>query len=661
MAASAPSSAVRAGAQRWWPAALLVALSFAVYANALGNGFVSDDDFQVLGNKLITDYRNIPRLLTSNVWAFAEAETTNYYRPLFTLSYMALYYAFGYNAFAWHVANLLVHIAALLAGYGLLRALADEKLAFVAGLLFALHPVHVEAVVWVAVLTDLACGLALFAGVLAYHRARQATKPWPFYALAALCFALGLLMKETALVFPALLVAYDFFYRRESPLALLRGWARYLPFAAVLAAYVPLRLHALGRFAPSSGMHFQLTAGEMFLSVPVLFAQYVGKLLAPVNLNYYYVYEPVREFGWRPLLAMLLMAGLALLAFGLRSRQPLIAFSIAWFYLTLAPVLSIPNVGENVFTERYLYIPSLAFCAIAAWGWWQLHHRFDRPAARRALRIGLVMLLLFYAAVTLRRNPDWKDDITLFRRTAEQSPGSATIQMNLGYIYYLHGKTDLAIEHYRRSLALDDRRPLTHNNLGNALTQLGRYDEAIAHLRRAIELKPAYFGAWLNLGLVHAARKDWDEAIRCYRRAIELQPKFNEAWTAMGLSYWNQGNAAEAIAAYRRAVELQPDYPEARINLASALSETGQPAEAIEHLHAALRSQPNGPHTSVIHFNLGVNYERQRQWRAALVEYERAVTANPAFEQARQRAEAIRKFLEPQSPAPFSPIPARPF
>jgi tetratricopeptide (TPR) repeat protein len=641
----------------WWHLLVLLAISIGVYANSLSNGFVSDDDFQILSNRFITDTRYIPQLLTSNVWSFAQSQQTNYYRPVFMLLYMAEYFAFGYDAFYWHLVNFVFHLASLAAVYFLLRALAGEKLALLAALLFALHPIHVEAVVWVAVLTDLVCGLALFAAVFFYHRVREGQAATMNLALAAFAFAIGLLVKETAFVFPALLAAYEFFYRRESISAMLRGWRRYVPFAAVLALYFPARLYALGgQFAPSSGAHFKLTVGEMILSIPALFAQYVWKLFVPLNLNYYYVFEPVRSFGWQTAVGLVLIAGLVVLMFLLRARQPMVAFSIAWFFLTLAPVMSISNVGENVFTERYLYVPSLGFCAIAAWGWLELRKRWPQPFAQLTLVAALIVLCVFYAAVIVRRNPEWKDDITLFTRTAEQSPHSATIQMNLGYIWFLHGRNDLAIDYYNRSLALDANRALTHNNLGNSLVAVGKHDEAISHLRRALELKPDYWSAALNLGLAFAAKQEWNAAIESYNAALKLKPDFPEAWTALGLGLWNTRRPQEAIEAYRKAIAANPDYLEARINLAAALSETGAPDEAIEHLQHALRVNPRGPHASVIHFNLGINYERKQLWRAALREYENSLSANPAFALARQRADAVRPRVSADVPPLVSPL-----
>jgi len=642
----------------WWHLALLLAVTFAIYGNSLTNGFVSDDDFQVLGNKLITDYHNLPKIFTSNVWAFANSGMTNYFRPLHMVVYMAEFYLFGLDPFSWHFANLVFHALALVAAYFLVRALAGETLAFWAGLWFALHPIHVEAVIWVAVVTDLLCGLALFAGVFYYHRARTDARPYRFYALSVLAFFCGLLVKETAFVFPGLLLAYEFFYRRESPLAILRALVRYIPFAAVAAAYLALRLNALGRFAPASGMHFKLSLWEMFLSVPVLFAKYVWKLFVPLDLNYYYVYHPVRTLGWPVFTSLLLIAGLAAAMFWLRQWQPLLAFSLAWFFITLAPVLSIPNVGENVFTERYLYIPSLGFCVLGAWAWLEIRRRV--PATRQAVAGALALLFVFYAVQTVRRNPDWKDDMTLFTKTAEQSPESATTLSNLGYIHYLHGHVDRAIQFYRRSLELEPRRALTHNNLGNALSNKGQFDQAIVHLRKATELKTDYFGAWLNLGLVYAAQKGWDPAIESYQKALAIKSDFAEALTAMGLALWAKGQPADSIASYRKALAAKPDYIEAHINLASALSETGAPDEAVEHLQTVLRLRPGGPHASVVHFNLGINYERKQLWKAALVEYERALLLNPAFPEARKKVEYLRSRLPAESqPQPFSPLQRR--
>ncbi len=658
--AAARPAASRPRSAAWWHVLLLLAVTFAVYGNALGNGFVSDDDFQVLGNRLITDYHNLPKLFTTHVWAFAHQEMTNYFRPLHTTISMAEYYVFGYDPLLWHLANLGFHLAALFAAYFLIRALAGEALAFWASLWFALHPIHVENVVWVAVLPDLLCGFAFFSGLLAYHRAREGCKPPLFYGISALCFFFALLLKETGMVFPGLLLAYEFCYRGESPLAILRGFMRYLSYAAVFGIYLAIRLHALGKFAPATGMHFRLTPWEAFLSVPVLFAQYVWKLFVPVNLNYYYVYHPVRALGWRTIVSILLIAALVAAIFWLRRRQPLLSFSIAWFCLVMVPAMSIANVGENVFTERYLYIPSFGFCIAAAWCWVRLRERAATPFASQAAAAALAALFLFYAVQIVQRNPDWKDDLTLFSKTALQSPDSGTTIANLGYIHFLHGHVDESITLYHRALELNPERALTHNNLGNSYSAKEQLDDAIASLRRAIELKKDYYSAWLNLGLVYAKKQEWDRAVECYKKSLELKPDFPEGWTAMGLAQWAKKEPTDAIDSYRRALAANPEYVEAHINLASALSETGATDEAIEHLLAVLRLQPNGPHASIVHYNLGVNYERKQLLKDAQVEYERALMLNPNFTQARQKVEYFRARLPADaSPLQPSPLPRR--
>jgi tetratricopeptide (TPR) repeat protein len=650
-----------AGSRAGWHILLLLAATLVIYGNSLSNGFVSDDDFQVLSNPLIRDVHNLPRLFTTNVWAFAGTGMSNYYRPLHMIVYMAEYHLFNFDPFSWHVVNLGFHVAALIAAYFLLRALAGESLAFWASLWFALHPMHVEAVIWVAVVTDLLCGLALFTGMYCYHRARTGGNPLLFHALAVLAFFCGLLMKETALVFPALLLAYEFLYQRNSLLAILRGAARYLPYAVAFGLYLALRLHALGRFAPAKDTYRHWTPGELFFSVPALFAQYVGKLLLPVNLNYYYVFDPVTSLTIPSLAGFALLAGIVAAVFALRQAQPLLSFALAWFLITLAPVLNIPNVGENVFTERYLYIPSLGFCLLGAWSWLRLRERAADPNLRRVADVALAVLFLFYAVQTIRRNPDWKDDLTLFTKTAEQSPNSATTLANLGYIHYVHGHLDRSIELYDRALELAPQRAITHNNLGNSLSDKGQLQQAIEHLTKATELDKSYFSAWLNLGLVYAKEKEWSRAVECYDKGIAIKPDFPEALTARGLAFWALGQQQEAMASYRKALQFRPEYIEAHINLASALSETGAPDEAIEQLLGVLRLQPAGPHASVVHYNLGVNYERKKQWKAARDAYERALTLNPAFREARQKVDYFRaRFPAESPPAPLSPLP-RPY
>ncbi len=605
---------------------LFSAATFALYARGLSNTFVTDDESEVLKNHLIRSFATIPRLFAHGVWFFEGVETENYYRPLKLLAYSIEYHLFGFHSALWHLASIFFHIAVVVAAYLLVRDLASRQLAFWTALWFALHPVHVEAVAWIAGGQDLLCALALLLAAWAYHRARSGASPLLHYGLSVALFFAGLLAKEVALTFPAVILAYDFFYRRASVREMLRAWRRYLPYLAALGVYSVLRVHALRGFAPTtSGM--PMTLKEMVLSVPVLAVRYLWLALAPSHLNYWHIYVPVRALGWKPLAAVALVVVLVVVTFWLRRVHPTLSFALAWFWLTLVPVLNIPKVSSNVFTERYLYIPSFAFCVFAGWGWLWLRDKASRRASR-AIYAGLVAVFVFYTVLVVRRLPDWHDTVTLMEKTVQQSPESPYVVGTLGYIYF----------------------------------QQGRLEEALSYDLRAVKLEPRLAALWVNLGAVYNAMRQWGKAIEACRHGLALEPDNHVALNQIALALWQDGQLDQALDAWRRAVQLDPTDLTARINFATSLYQLGQFDAAIDQLVAGLRPSP-GSRASLglraipglqdaylAHFKLGYIYEQKGAWQAAAQEYQQALEMKSDFAPAREQLEAVRARLKHPQP-----------
>jgi protein O-mannosyl-transferase len=621
---------------------ILAGASFLLYYRTLANGFVSDDEFEVLGDRFIRSFATLPHLFVASVWFFAGPGPDNYYRPLKLAAYSAEYHLFGFHPSAWHLANLVFHVGAVFAAYLLVRALGSRAVAFWSALIFAAHPIHVEAVAWIAAGNDLLCGLALLLATWLYHRARTEARPYVSHALALALFLAALLFKETALAFPLVILAYDFFYRGESLREMARSGARYAGYFALLGGYLAVRFHALGGFAPTSNTELHLGVKGMALSVPVLVAHYVEKVLLPIHLNFYYVFTPTTALGAKALGGFALTAGLVASVFLLRRRRPLLAFALAWFLLTLVPVLDIPKLGNSVFTERYLYIPSFGFCVFAGWGWEWLRERARRPAARAGAYAALVALLAFYAGVILRRIPDWHDDLRLYTKTVRQSPNAADILGQLGAVYSRQGRHDEALGYFERAAKIDPGRATVHNNLGNALMELGRDDEAIAELKRATTMMPGYATFWRNLGEAYARKKQWPGAIEAYRKGLALDASDYALWTELGLALWSSGQREQALAAYRRAIGLEPERIEARVNLANGLALEGQLDAAAAEFARALEGNPDAPQAYLVHYDLGAIYQQKGMLEEAAQEYERALELNGSFVPARIRLEALR-------------------
>jgi tetratricopeptide (TPR) repeat protein len=523
-AADSAAAVTSVASRRWWPVLVLVAISLAVYGNALRNGFVADDDLQILRNGFVTDSHSIAEYFTTDAWGFAGAHLSNYYRPLQLIVYATEYALYGDRAWAWHLVNVCVNAGAVAAAYFLLLSLADWELAFWACLLFALHPMHVEAVVWVAALPDLICGLLLFLAMLAYHlaRARGGKRAWLIFPVSALSFFAALLTKETALLFPLVVISYEYFYRRSALRELWRAWPSLLPFAAALAIYLALRWRALGAFTPSAAPYLHLSLAQLALAVPVVLARYVGKLLLPLHFNFFYFTPPIVMINRASLGALVLLALLVALPFALRKKTPLLAFGLVWFLLTLAPPLDINAVGENYFTERYLYIPSFGFAICTAWIWLWVIRKARSGPARGAAWSALAVVLVLCVVQIERRIPVFRDDLRLYQATVVASPNSARLQAGLALAYQEAGNFPASIEHDLLAVAIEPNYEAAQANLGDALVESNRSAEAIEHLKIALALQPDDVVIERSLAKAYVAQREWAAAADCYRTAERM-------------------------------------------------------------------------------------------------------------------------------------------
>ena len=543
--------------QRLWQCLAAASLAFVVHVPALFAQFVYDDMTQVLGNRWIRDLGHLGEIFSGSVWSFNRGSTvSNYYRPAMHTIYALEVQLFGLRPWGFHLVNVLLHAAVsalvvlvarrLVAGLRTAEAppgLVSPALA--AGLLFATHPIHTEAVVWVAALPELSFTFFGLLSFLAFARSEGARTREAWISVGL--FFVATLCKETALVIPGLLGLHALLMRRQAPSVV---FGRLIPFGLAAGAALALRFRALSGFAPELRWS-ELSSFQVALSSAWLFAKYLGKLVLPTGLNAFHVLHPVLS----PLEPRALVGALAAASFAAVSvlawrRSPLVFFSLQAIALPLLPVLNIRFVGENAFAERYLYLPSLGFALLSA----LLLFRVPGHRLRAALLGGLVAL---YGAGTVGRAFVWSDNLTLFRDTAEKSPDHYASRTSLANALYEQGEVDAAIEQYRIALSLRPNEN-TRTNLGVAYLRKGWTDAAIAELERAVSTLPA-------------------------------DPKSR---AALGFAYGQKGRLAAAVAQYEAAVSLDPDAPEVHNNLGVAYWKLGQAGKAAEHFGAALRLAP---------------------------------------------------------------------
>jgi len=630
--------------------------------NALSNGFVWDDTVQILQNPSLRPGAPWLRLLTTGVWAFAHPGKTsvgNYYRPLQMLTYRVVAQMFGFSAPAFHAVNLIFHLLATVLVYSVLFQIT-RRIAFAAAAatLFALHPIHTEAVAWASALPELGCAVFYFLSFLLFLLALRFSVEGDggtpatvfhqrlFWLLSCASFALALFWKEMAGTLPLVVALYLFLFSPDEPTSaarIRRSLQGSLPYGAVLAAYLVLRYYAIG-FLYVSQRDWVLSRPDFALTVVDLVAKYWWKLLLPVHLNAYHVFDPIRSWAEPRALGAIVFLALVVAgaAWGYR-RFPLAVFAVGWVFCTLIPVLDLRAVGRNVFAERYLYIPSLGFCLLLVWIANRLSARLPAGLRSGSVVSALIVVAGLYLVQTARRNPDWKDSFTFFSRTLAASPNSPDMEISTANLLLSERNDPAGAEQLfqrARSLAEAAQPPVrdqiaaadiglalisserqeydraldlltsaqnawpgdteVHSVRGSVLLQAGRWREAQRALQAAIEVDPDDANAWNGLGFIAWQDEHRDaDAAHDFQHALKIDPpsvSLNASLQdSLGAVYCEMGNYPEGLADLKVATALAPDDPEYHTNLAIAMESSGQLAQARAELEKALALAPGDP------------------------------------------------------------------
>ena len=639
-----------AGAASPWPFLLasvaLCILTLLAYANSLDNGFVWDDHEQIVMNPYIKPGAPLTPLFTADV-RFAHqgpSVQTRVYRPLQLLTYRTIADWFGSDAVAFHAVSLGFAIAGSLAAFWTFWLLTRSLgVSFTAAALFAVHPVHTEAVDWIAALPDLGMGLFVllsFASFLHWQRALpNRTTRWLFSSLSLLAFAVALLWKETAVVLPLLLIAYTALIaapgdRGNVRERALRAWWLSSLYWLVLAAYATLRFAVLDSLT-AGARTWDLNAAQTLRSALYLAMLYCGKLLLPIGLNAYHVFHPLQAIV-TTLASLLFALGVVTCIVVLARRAPLAAFASIWIFLALLPAMNLSGLGRNPFAERYLYLPSAGFCLLASLAAaWLL----QRSPLRTRKPIGVAMLVLALAAYTtetVARNPVWKDDNTLFAETLKLSPDAAFVRnmvaagqsadmaetnyrqalalsqqasppdridamaayKGLASLYADSGEFDRALQTLSEARRIDPDDPDMAGEQGIILAQTGRGGEAMTLLNQALAEQPDNENVLSALGLIaRDERHDLAASAAFFERALAAHPQQDEFSASQHNNlagvYADQENFAGAISELKQAIAIVPGNPEFHDNLASALAASGRFDQSLAEAQTALQLAPN--------------------------------------------------------------------
>jgi tetratricopeptide (TPR) repeat protein len=582
--------------------ALLVLLVGLAYGNSLGNGFTMDDDFIIAGNPQITGLQHVPRIFATDYWAregssdAAAPRTSSLYRPLVILTYAVNFALAGLTPWTFRLVNILLHLLVswlifLLA----LRIGVPRAGAAVGAALFAVHPIHTEAVTSIVGRAELLMAAGMLAGLWLAACGRR--------RLSLVAFATGLLSKEQAAMLPVAVLLYDLCLgRAPSSKHIL---TRYGGYAAVLGGYLLVRGLVLGGLAPVpipfiDNPLAHLDAGARVLGALKVAGKYLWLCVWPASLSADYSYNaiPLPPSVLDPALLFGLVAWGGLVVWMIRSFRTgdrRAAFCIAFTLLVYLPASNVVIPIGTIMGERLFYLPSAGLCLLAGLAYDGVGCRVSgvgaqrslfilQPSALFVLRSLLIVICLALTARTALRNRDWINNDTLWRSAARVVPASAKMQHYVGRAAQAGGDWEEALRRYQEAIRIypgyTRTDPALNINLGDVYFKLGKLRDATEALERAIVLAPASSSAHYNLGLVYARLGRYQEAEAPIRKALALKPEFPEASNALGRVLLEMGRAEEAISELDAALLQRPQFPEAHFNRGLALQTLGRREEA---------------------------------------------------------------------------------
>jgi Flp pilus assembly protein TadD len=591
--------------------ALVVAV-FAVFWQVHTHDFVNFDD-----QEYVTDNPHVRAGLTvqGTAWAFTTFDAGNWH-PLTWLSHMLDCQLFGLNPAGHHLASVVLHLANTLLLLLILHRMTGAlwRSALVAAL-FAIHPLHVESVAWVAERKDVLSTLFWLLTIWAYLGYVKRPSPGR-YLLVLFAFACGLMAKPMVVTLPFVLLLLDYWPLARMDRGLPHGGENLQPHAAGGSGERPVTLlrllwekvPLLALSAVSSVVTFiaQRSGGavEILDVVPVesrlgnalvSYVKYIGKMLWPNHLAIFYPHPGDSPPWWQTAEAALLLTCITLLVVREARRRPHLITGWLWYVGTLVPVIGMVQVGGQAMADRYTYVPLIGLFVVVAWSLADLAKTWRYGRLASVVAVGATLSVL--TICTWKQVRYWGNSLTLF-------------------------------EH---ALRVTTNNFVAENNLANALVSQNRLQEAIPHYARAIEIKPTHVEAYNNMGVLLASQGRFREASAYYLRALELKPDSAETHNNLGVALVQLGKVEEATLHYLKATKLKPDYAEAHNNLGNALAEQGRLREAVPYFEKALILNPSYPQA---HNNLGVALARQGRLEEAILHFKKALQLKPDFAQA---------------------------
>jgi len=681
-------------------ALILVAAVVAIYAQSFRFGAVRfDDPHYIAGSIYLQNGLSVDGLK----WAFSAPFGSNYF-PLTLMSHMLDRTLFGDLLGGHHLTSVALHALNSILLYCVLFSMTRARgSSAVVAMLFAVHPLNVESVAWIAERKNVLSTTFWILSMWAYasYARRENFARYLFYLCAALLLALGLLAKPMLVTLPLVFLLLDYWpldrIRWGKPKAgegapsasrrsIVRLMAEKLPLLAICIASCIATLHVQSRGISSTET---LPLLPRVANALVAYTQYLGKTGWPADLAMHYPHPYMPEMGGESLEALqivgaatLLLALSVLAVAAVRRRYLLVGW--LWFLGVLVPTIGLVQVGHQGLADRYAYVPAIGLFMALSWAGseWIGRIRMAHPGWSRALLVGVGAGIAALAVASWHQVGYWRNTVSLFEHTLASIPKNPKIRYNLANEYRALGNTEAAIRNYRIALqtnpesvstrinlgnslrangeldaAIDvyqsalDREPRNkkvHNSLGAILREKGDVDAAILRYRYAIALDPDFYLAHYNLANALRSKGEYEESVVHYLEALEERVRDPKIFNNLGNVFRSLDRNEDAEVAYRVAIEFDPKHYRAHNNFGLLLASQQKFDEAIAHYRLAIALSPDYANA---HSNLGDALRAQGKLDEAVSAYAEALRADPDFTEASENFDSARKELEGLSDA----------
>lgn len=642
MAAADPS--IQSRPSRWrcaFLAAALLALTVLAYWPAVNAGFIWDDDVYVTENPTLRNAEGLRR-----IW-FELGAVPQYY-PLVHTSFWIEFRLWGLNPSGYHLVNIVLHAVAAVLMWLALRRLGFAKgVAWIAAAVFALHPVHVESVAWIAERKNVLSLVFYLGALLAYLRfdARRAAPDalapsWLWYAVAMMLFIAALLSKTVTCSLPAAILLLIWWKR---------GTVRFadvlptLPMFVIGFAMAMVTAWMERGIVGATGSDWELSIADRVLIAGRALGFYAGRLVWPVNLSFVYerwTIDPRALWQWMYVIgAVGVIVSLWMLRHRI-GRGPLTAALL--FGGTLLPALGFFDVYPFQFSfvaDHFQYHASISFIVllVAAASAMLQRLSFKSQAFQAAF---FACWLIALGTMTWRQSRIYRDQETLWTDTLAKNPNAFLAHSNLALVLRNRGELDRAAHHYQAALDIKADLPQALNGLGVIWSQRGEFEKAAEHFRAAIHAEPEYAEPYNGLGAVLVRQGKLDEAIPNFRRAVELMPHLVDARLNLGLALVRANQSDEALTQFALALQSSPHDPKAHFLMGNLLAAQGHHDAALTHLSNASQA---GPYASQANLAMGVVLMRMNRNDEAAAHFREVLRLTPGHPEAQQHLNLLQQ------------------